>query len=1017
MNSSSTEPMSGDRDAPGATDGMENRPRHSDRQRFHDELFGGELLGLFRTSLTGRMLDCNNALAQLLGYGTVEELMKVPVEGLYFDLAERQRFIEELLEKKRLNNYEILLKHRKGRSVHVLENVILREEPGRATVIEGVVIDITVVRQSELEQRVLANNYRQLTEQVRDGMVVLQRGKMVYANPAAETLLNNRSLIGSDLLSLVLKSDAALISDLLHNIEHGDGSPAARIHFGSKSKGYRPLMVHGTATWHMNGAAVQLTLQDLETERSLIQERLRATMAEEMNAVLRAEIEEHRLTQEALVQSRRMAKSLIDSSLDMIVAVDPKGKITEFNPAATIKFGYEAEEVLGKNSRILYADEEEFERVQEEMSRYGAYAGEVRNITKDKKIIVSFLAASRLFDEDGQTLGSMGVSRDVTQAKRDREALRLSEERYRDLVDNANDLIHSMDTDGKFLFINNAWKRTLGYSEEEVREMTMFDLVTPEKRDAARQWLKNAPDSVKPEPWRSIFLTKDGRELLMEGTSTVRQEEGKTIAVRSIFRDITAAHAAQEQLLKHAAKEKALFEASEHMFWTVDRRIALTSFNQGYQDMVKRLHGTTPQINTEPATPRKLFAPEAYHDFWRSKYEEVFAGKTLRFETDLIDRNGQRVCNEIYLSPVLDRDGNVEEAFGIGLEVTAERVAEARVREQAAKLNAIFESSANVLIWSLDRDYRITACNKHFRTVVKQTLGVEQDVGDDLRETVRKRVPAEQDAEFIQLFDRVLAGKPMHHELRFERPEGATWIELYISPIITDGAINEVSCLAHDITEKKRVEQEMRQSLQEKEVLLKEVHHRVKNNLQIISSIFSLQRDHVDDDPRSIALLHESQDRIRSMSFIHESLYQNKNFSQVDMARYIDGLCSNLVMSYSLSGRVLLRTDLKPLMLDLDRAIPCGLVLNELISNALKHAFSDGREGAISITLSQRKDQVRIMLSDNGQGFPENYVDERDRGLGMELVELLMDQLDGNIQRSLPDDSSGTAYLITFERY
>ena len=153
------------------------------------------------------------------------------------------------------------------------------------------------------------------------------------------------------------------------------------------------------------------------------------------------------------------------------------------------------------------------------------------------------------------------------------------------------------------------------------------------------------------------------------------------------------------------------------------------------------------------------------------------------------------------------------------------------------------------------------------------------------------------------------------------------------------------------------------------------------------------------------------------MSFIHESLYQNKNFSQVDMARYIDGLCSNLVMSYSLSGRVLLRTDLKPLMLDLDRAIPCGLVLNELISNALKHAFSDGREGAISITLSQRKDQVRIMLSDNGQGFPENYVDERDRGLGMELVELLMDQLDGNIQRSLPDDSSGTAYLITFERY
>lgn len=96
--------------------------------------------------------------------------------------------------------------------------------------------------------------------------------------------------------------------------------------------------------------------------------------------------------------------------------------------------------------------------------------------------------------------------------------------------------------------------------------------------------------------------------------------------------------------------------------------------------------------------------------------------------------------------------------------------------------------------------------------------------------------------------------------------------------------------------------------------------------------------------------LHESRDRIRSMSFIHESLYQNTNFTQVDFAQYIEGLCSNLVMSYSLSGRVLLQTDLVPLMLDADKAIPCGLVLNESISNALKHAFTDGRkERSISI--------------------------------------------------------------------
>src|SRR5690606_22693421 len=135
------------------------------------------------------------------------------------------------------------------------------------------------------------------------------------------------------------------------------------------------------------------------------------------------------------------------------------------------------------------------------------------------------------------------------------------------------------------------------------------------------------------------FITKDGKELLLEGTSTARQEESRTIAVRSIFRVITAVQAAQDQHLKHGAKEKALFEASEHIFWSVDRRIALTSVNQGYLNMVRRLHGTTPQINTDPRTSRQLSAPAEYHAFWKTKYDEVFQGKTLRFETDRTDVN------------------------------------------------------------------------------------------------------------------------------------------------------------------------------------------------------------------------------------------------------------------------------------------------------------------------------------------------------------------------------------------
>ncbi len=984
----------------------------------YDDLFGSDLLGLFRTSVTGRMLDCNLALARLLGYASREELMAVPVEELYFDLQERQQYLEDLLEKKRLNDYEILLKHRNGRPLHVLEKVILRQAPGRASIIEGAIFDITSLRQSELEQRALANNYRQLAEQLRDGMVVVQNDRVVYANPAAETMAGIGSMAGVVFFEAMGKTGDDPLHSWLADVEGGGKPKAMRIDVQRSGQEPRALLLHGCATRHMNRPAIQVTIQDLEAERSLMEERLRATTAEDVNMTLREVIEDHRRTQTALEESRRFAKSLVDSSLDMIVAVDNKGRITEFNPAASIKFGYETEEVLGRHSAMLYENESEYERVQRELVRFGAFAGEVRNITKERQVVISFLAASRLMDEDGTVLGSMGVSRDVTAAKRDREALLESEERYRDLVDNANDLIHSVDGEGKFLFVNNAWRKVLGYSDKDLEQLTLMDLLADEPtRETARNWMTGDRSGAADTPWQARFTTRDGSSRLFEGSSTVREDKGRLIMVRSIFRDITESHAAQEMLVKLAAKEKALFDSSAHLFWTVDRRIALTSFNKGYRDMIVRLHGKAPQLNTDPTKPRELFAPPDYHDFWRKKYDEAFAGQVVRFETDRIDRSGKRVCNEIYLSPVLDKMGQVEEVFGIGHEITAEREAEARASEQSAKLNAIFENSAEVMLWSVDQDLKITACNKFFSQVTEQLYNRTLGVGDNIRQAFLDMITPEQDGEWFRMYMDCFSGSSHRKEMCLESPHHPTmWMELFMGPIKANGAINEVTCMAHDITSKKKSEHELMENLREKEVLLKEVHHRVKNNLQIISSIFSLQRAHLANDPRVVSILQESQNRIRSMAFIHESLYQSKNFAQVDLAQYIKGLCSNLVMSYSLYGRVQLNSDLEPLMLDLDKAIPCGLVLNELISNALKHAFPGDQAGSVTIRLRSEKDLVKIVLEDDGTGFPTGHREDRDRGLGMELVDLLMQQLEGSAIRTTKTGQPGTTYLITFER-
>ncbi len=207
----------------------------------------------------------------------------------------------------------------------------------------------------------------------------------------------------------------------------------------------------------------------------------------------------------------------------------------------------------------------------------------------------------------------------------------------------------------------------------------------------------------------------------------------------------------------------------------------------------------------------------------------------------------------------------------------------------------------------------------------------------------------------------------------------------------------------------------LKQSLAEKEVLLKEVHHRVKNNLQVISSILNLQSSYT-DDPRTVELLKESQNRIKSMSFIHESLYQTKNFAGVNFKEYVHNLCNNLLFSYYPKGkRVFIEQDIADVHLNLDTSIPCGLIINELISNSLKYAFVNQEEGTIHIVVKggtkKEKDLVTITVNDNGPGLPKGLDFEDSPSLGLQLVTVLTKQLNGKITL---DNSKGAKYTLTF---
>ncbi|MBL7884474.1 MAG: hypothetical protein JNL69_10430, partial [Bacteroidia bacterium] len=239
--------------------------------------------------------------------------------------------------------------------------------------------------------------------------------------------------------------------------------------------------------------------------------------------------------------------------------------------------------------------------------------------------------------------------------------------------------------------------------------------------------------------------------------------------------------------------------------------------------------------------------------------------------------------------------------------------------------------------------------------------------------------------------------------------------EIYLNPIFNEkGQVIEISGIGHDITEKKLVEEKIKQSLQEKEVLLKEVHHRVKNNLQVISSILNLQSSYV-KDAGTLNILKESQNRIKSMAFIHESLYQTKDFSSINFSEYVVNLSNNLIHSYSnFEYEIKLNLDIQNVFLNLDLAIPCGLIINEIISNALKYAFVEKQnDGEISIEMKTEDENLILKLSDNGAGLPKNIDFRNTESLGLQLVVTLTEQLNGTIEL---DTTNGTAYTIIFNQ-
>lgn len=391
--------------------------------------------------------------------------------------------------------------------------------------------------------------------------------------------------------------------------------------------------------------------------------------------------------------------------------------------------------------------------------------------------------------------------------------------------------------------------------------------------------------------------------------------------------------------------------------------------------------------------------------------------KTGKFYLAYIIDVTQQVNEQNELSREMLRAELAEENYKL-LEVEIqERIhAQRSLQIEMARTKAIFESSYQTLLLTLDNQFHVVLFNSHLQDYFEVQTGLKFQSDRNVLTYLETVFNAVHYRYLRLLLHSAREGKSHQVEVSFiNNKQQVHWLELFLNPILNEqGEVIEISLLIHDISDKKQNEVELIESLKEKEVLLKEVHHRVKNNLQVISSILNLQSNFVHDE-RILALLEESRNRIHSMAIIHENLYKTSNFSSINFAKYLRELTKNLVDSYHISPdkNISINFALQEVELSLDQAIPCGLILNEIITNSLKYAFVLKEVGNIFVDLSLEGEKIHISIADDGIGLPEGYNYMESDSLGIQLIVTLIEQLDGDIKI---ENSGGLKYFIIFDR-
>jgi PAS domain S-box-containing protein len=922
---------------------------------------------------------------------------------------------------------------------------------GGRLLLHSIVQDITERVRAEEALRESREQYRELVENLSEAVISLDReGKFTYVSPVVERLygFSPKDLIGKHFQEFLHPDDMHSFTDVFGK-ELAGTYPTDELRILARDGSVRSISVSPRPI-ERGGSVVgfNYVINDI-TERKKAEEEERLTRERFETLVKIAEMRdtgENRLSAYVLQAACRMTGSLF-AFIGTVVPDESMMDITAWSPdvmgecrvsSAPLHFpvktaGIWADAIREHRPKIVN------DYAAACLLKKGLPDGHVRisrflsvPILESGRVVMVAAVANKPAPYDDAdvtrlTLLMQGIWGDLRKRKAD-EALRESEEKFRLFFNNVNDAVyvHRMDPDGRpgrLIEVNDVMCQRLGYTREELLSMSMGEILSDEGK---RRMLRVAGEVERggQATFETEHICKDGTILPVE-VSTRRFMQGKIPLALANARDIT-----------ERKKSEAILKKSEALLNEMGRLAQIGGWELDVRTQNLLLTSETYRISETPEEePFDLTRALGYYDPPARASLEVAVqrctedGESFDLELPFTTAQGRHIWTRT-VGHAVRRDEKTEKITGIFQDITARRQVEDALRESRSLLEAILNAITFRVFWK-DKNLVFLGCN----TAFARDAGYEKPedvVGkDDYAMAWREQ------ADIYRTDDRNVIGTGTE-KLLFEEPQtnpaGEKICILTSKVPLRDAGGNAIGVLGTylDITERKKAEavlkdfnreleeqvkaqtEKINTSLNEKVVLLREIHHRVKNNLQLIISLTNLQMRQSEDE-QLIQIMKETQNRVRAMSLVHEKLYQSEDIARISLADYTRFLVTQLFAFYAVDSRqVKLEFDIDTIMLDINTAIPTGLIINELVSNALKHAFPENTAGTIFIAARDEGDTLSLSVRDTGTGMPRDFDWKESPTLGLRLVRILTEQLNGTIE-ILPVEK-GTAFFIRLTR-